>query len=73
MYSSSSSSTGRLRAAQAGRGPLAVVQEGPTPEEKKRGDLEKAASCRNRTEAGRQYRGQAAVGLEAAIKASQNG
>ena len=45
------------------------MQEGPTAEEKKRDDLEKAASCRDRTEADRQYMEQAAVGLEAAKRA----
>ena len=54
------------RPAQVGRGASAVVQEGPTAEEKKRDDLEKAALCRGRTEADRQFREQAAVGLEAA-------
>ena len=60
---------GRLRAAQMAREALVVVQEGPTAEEKKKADLEEAASCRDRTEADRQYREQAAVGLEAAKRA----
>ena len=59
----------RLRAAQVSRGALAVVQEGPTAEEKEGDDLEKAALCRGRTGADRQYREQATVGLEAAKRA----
>ena len=61
----------RPRTAQVGRGALEVVQEGPNAEEKKRDDLEKAALCKGRTEADRQYREQAAVamGREAAKRA----
>ena len=51
------------------RGAMLVVQEGPTAEEKKKADLEEAAACRNRTEADRQYRERAAVGLGAARRA----
>ena len=57
-----------LRAGQVGRGALAVamVQEGPTAEERRRVSLEGAAIIRSRTEADMQFRGRAAVGLEAA-------
>ena len=57
---------GRLGAAQTASGAPVVVQEGPTAEGGEEVDLEGAAACRGRAEAGRRFREQAAVGLEAA-------
>ena len=48
------------------RGTLALALEGPTAEERRRDSLERVAMIRSRTEADRQYRERAAVGLEAA-------
>ena len=64
---------GRLGAAQTTRVTPVVMQGGPTAEEKKKDALEKAAACRNMTEADRWFREQAAVGLEAAKRVRLDG
>ena len=64
---------GRLGAAQTAREALVVRQEGPTAEEKKKDDLEKAAACRNRTEANRPAVQGASSGKAGGSKESQTG